>query len=97
MKKRPRINRWTKSRRDLIFSSDIKSSLVQPHFVVSGDDIDEEIESMPGVNRQSVDVLMKTIANDMEKGISSHMLFGVVDPHEKDPMATKASVGLITK
>ena len=91
MKKRPRINRWTESRRNLIFSSEIKSSLVQPHFVVSGDEIDEEIEGMPGVKRQSVDVLMKTIASDMEKGISSHMLFGVVDSHEKDPMATKAS------
>jgi len=91
VKKRPRINRWTQSRRDLIFSSSIKSSLVQPHFVVSGEGIDEAIDSMPGVNRQSVDVLMETIAKDMENGISSHMLFGVVDSHEKDPLASKAS------
>lgn len=91
MKKRPRINRWTQSRRDLIFSPGIKSSLVQPHFVVSGTGVDEEIESMPGVNRQSVDVLIETIGKDMENGLSSHMLFGVVDSHEKDPMATKAS------
>ena len=84
MKKRPRINRWTESRRNLIFSSDIKSSLVQPHFVVSGDEIDDEIEGMPGVKRQSVDVLIKTIASDMEKGISSHMFsFGVVDSPRK--------------
>ncbi len=91
MEKRPRINRWTQSRRDLIFSSSIKSSLVQPHFVVSGEGRDEAIDSMPGVNRQSVDVLMETIAEDMEHGISSHMLFGVVDSHEKDPLASKAS------
>ena len=91
MKKRPRINRWTQSRRDLIFSSSIKSSLVQPHFVVAGEGRDEEIDSMPGVNRQSVDVLMETIAKDMDNGISSHMLFGVVDHHEKDPLASKAS------
>ncbi|MFL2982073.1 MAG: porphobilinogen synthase, partial [Candidatus Poseidoniaceae archaeon] len=91
MKKRPRINRWTQSRRDLIFSSSIKSSLVQPHFVVAGEGRDEEIDSMPGVNRQSVDVLMETIAKDMDNGICSHMLFGVVDHHEKDPLASKAS------
>jgi len=91
MKNRPRINRWTQSRRDLIFSSSIKSSLVQPHFVVSGEGIDEAIDSMPGVNRQSVDVLMETIAKDMSNGISSHMLFGVVDSHDKDPLASKAS------
>ena len=91
MKKRPRINRWTQSRRDLIFSSGIKSSLVQPHFVVAGSGVDDPIETMPGINRQSVDVLIKTIAGDMDNGISSHMLFGVVDSHEKDPMASKAS------
>ena len=91
MKNRPRINRWTQSRRDLIFSSSIKSSLVQPHFVVSGEGIDEAIDSMPGVNRQSVDVLMETIAKDMSNGITSHMLFGVVDSHDKDPLASKAS------
>lgn len=91
MKKRPRINRWTQSRRDLIFSPGIKSSLVQPHFVVSGTGVDEEIESMPGVSRQSVDVLIESIGKDMENGLTSHMLFGVVDSHEKDPMATKAS------
>ena len=89
--KRPRINRWTQSRRDLIFSSEIKSSLVQPHFVVAGSGVNDAIETMPGISRQSVDVLMETIAGDMDNGISSHMLFGVVDSHEKDPMASKAS------
>ena len=51
---RPRINRWTKARRDLNFDVSIKSSLVQPHFVVDGEGIDEPISSMPGINRQSV-------------------------------------------
>jgi porphobilinogen synthase len=91
MKKRPRINRWTQSRRDLIFSPTIESSLVQPHFVVAGNGVNEAIESMPGISRQSVDVLLETIAGDMENGICSHMLFGVVESHEKDPMASKAS------
>jgi len=88
---RPRINRWTISRRNLNFSSDIKSSLVQAHFVVSGSGVDEPIQSMPGINRQSVDVLCKTIASDMALGIKAHMLFAVVDHHQKDPTASKAS------
>ena len=70
---RPRINRWTQTRRDLIFDSSIKSSLVQPHFLVSGEGIDEPISSMPGISRQSVDKLLETISNDMKLGISSHM------------------------
>ena len=46
---------------------------------------------MPGINRQSVDKLIETISNDMELGICSHMLFPVVDEHDKDSYASKAS------
>ncbi len=88
---RPRINRWTKARRDLNFDLSIKSSLVQPHFVVSGEGIDETISSMPGINRQSVDKLLDTISKDMELGIKSHMLFPVLDLEDKDSYASKAS------
>ena len=71
---RPRINRWTQSRRNLIFDPSIKSSLVQPHFLVSGEGIDEPISSMPGINRQSVDKLMETISRDMILVIRIRML-----------------------
>ena len=88
---RPRINRWTKARRDLNFDISIKSSLVQPHFVVGGEGIDEPISSMPGINRQSVDKLLETISKDMEMGINSHMIFPVLDSKDKDSYATNAS------
>ncbi len=91
MRLRPRINRWTASRRELNYNPSIQSSLVQPHFVVAGKGIDEPIASMPGINRQSPDVLMETISSDMDLGIHSHMLFPVVDGHEKDPTASIAS------
>ena len=58
---------------------------------MAGTGVDEAIESMPGISRQSVDVLMETIASDMKNGISSHMLFGVVESHEKDSTASKVS------
>ena len=63
---RQRINRFTPSRRDLIYSRDIEASLVQPHFVVSGKLRSEEIDDMPGIYRQSVDVLLDTIGRDMD-------------------------------
>ncbi len=91
MKIRPRINRWTSARRNLINGSSIQSSLVQPHFVVEGDMVNEPILTMPGINRQSVDVLVKTIEKDMEMGITSHMLFPVLKQSDKDPIASKAS------
>ncbi|MBT60538.1 MAG: porphobilinogen synthase [Euryarchaeota archaeon] len=91
MKIRPRINRWTAARRKLINSSSIAHSLVQPHFVVDGEGVDVEINSMPGISLQSVDVLVQTIADDMAMGISNHMLFPIVDPSLKDSAATVAS------
>ena len=88
---RLRINRFTPSRRDLIYSRDIEASLVQPHFVVSGKLRSEEIDDMPGIYRQSVDVLLDTIGRDMDMGLTSHMLFYVMDEELKDPIATMAS------
>ncbi|MCP2504372.1 MAG: porphobilinogen synthase [Candidatus Poseidoniaceae archaeon] len=91
MNLRPRINRWTPSRRDLNFSASIHSSLVQPHFVVAGEGVDQPIASMPGIHRQSPDVLLQTIAADMKLGIHSHMLFPVLEEQEKDSTASAAS------
>ncbi|MBH33159.1 MAG: porphobilinogen synthase [Euryarchaeota archaeon] len=88
---RARINRWTPARRNLVFDDDIRTSLVQPHFVVAGKDVDQPIPSMPGINRQSVDVLLKTIDLDMKMGLFSHMLFLVLDAEKKDPTASFAS------
>ncbi len=88
---RPRINRWTSARRDLIFGNSIESSLVQPHFVVSGENIDTPISGMPGINRQSVDVLIETIQKDMQLGLTSHMLFLVMDDKRRDGNASYAS------
>ena len=90
MKRRPRINRWTEARRNLVFSNSIKQSLVQPHFVVAGEGINDPIKSMPGISRQSVDVLLETIGVDMQHGINAHMLFGVIDSDLKDSTASKA-------
>ena len=89
---RLRINRFTPSRRDLIYSRGIRFSLVQPHFVVSGKSRCEEIDDMPGIYRQSADVLLETIGRDMEIGLTAHMLFYVMEENLKDPTATNASM-----
>ena len=88
---RPRINRWTKARRDLIFGSRLAQSLVQPHFVVSGSGIDQTIPGMPSINRQSKDVLIETISRDLSLGLSAHMIFPVMSESEKDHGGTKAA------
>ena len=91
MKTRMRINRWTDARRELLFGDFSLKSLVQPHFVVKGNNVDDPISGMEGIHHQSVDVLIETIRSDVKSGIHSIMLFGVVDAAEKDENATKAS------
>lgn len=90
MKIRPRINRWTASRRNLLFDGSLLSSLVQPHFVVEGSGINEPIEGMPGINQQSVDTLIETVKEDARHGIHAVMLFGVVAKEHKDSLAAHA-------
>ena len=87
---RPRINRWTTARRDLLFGDSVLASLVQPHFVVDGEGVDEPIRGMPGIHQQSVDVLLKTVEEDASHGVRAVMLFGVVDAEHKDEHATHA-------
>ena len=87
---RPRINRWTAARRDLLFGDSVLASLVQPHFVVDGEGVDEPIRGMPGIHQQSVDVLLKTVEEDASHGVRAVMLFGVVDAEQKDEHATHA-------
>ncbi len=65
--------------------------LIQPHFVISGNGVDEPIDGLVGINRQSVDVLMETVASDMALGISAVMLFPVIDKPHRDATGTMAS------
>ena len=91
MKARPRINRWTEARRELLFGDFSLKSLVQPHFVVQGSNVDNPVNGMDGIHQQSVDVLIETVRKDVEHGITAIMLFGVVEQSDKDEHATKAS------
>ncbi len=87
---RPRINRWTAARRELLFGDSMLASLVQPHFVVAGEGVDTPIEGMPGIHQQSVDVLLQTVKDDFAHGLRAVMLFGVVASEHKDAHASHA-------
>ena len=87
---RPRINRWTAARRELLFGDSMLTSLVQPHFVVAGEGVDAPIEGMPGIHQQSVDVLLQTVKDDVAHGLRAVMLFGVVASEHKDAHASHA-------
>lgn len=81
---RPRRLRYSPVVRDLVAESRLDSHmLVQPHFVVPGEGISEPIPSMPGIDHQSVDRLIDTVASDLDLGIRSVLLFGVPEDQAK--------------
>lgn len=65
-------------------------NLMYPVFIVSDDDSFQPIASMPGQARMGVKVLRDHLAPLVEKGLSSILLFGVIDSAMKDDRATHA-------
>lgn len=64
------------------------NDLVAPFFVVYGNGIREEISSMPGVYRLSVDNLVKEVQELKSLGVPAVILFGI--PVEKDEVGSQA-------
>ncbi|MCX8124978.1 MAG: porphobilinogen synthase [Spirochaetes bacterium] len=62
--------------------------LIMPYFVIEGTHIDQPIESMPGINRLSIDNLLKQLEKDVKLGVQSIILFGI--PYGKDEKASGA-------
>jgi porphobilinogen synthase len=78
--------------RDLVAEARLDSRmLVQPHFVVPGAGISEEINAMPGIDHQSVDRLVDTVGRDLGLGIRACLLFGVPDDSVKAPDGSGAA------
>lgn len=86
---RPRRLRKNESMRALIRETQLSpAQFVYPVFIAPGKNKREEISSMPGVFRLSVDQLKKEAEECMELGVNSMILFGL--PEEKDAMGTGA-------
>lgn len=89
LKERPRRLRSSQNIRDLIRETKLSSSdFIKPLFVVTGENIKEEISSMPGNYHFSLDQLEKEAANLVEIGIKGVILFGI--PKYKDAEASSA-------
>jgi porphobilinogen synthase len=66
------------------------NDLIYPVFVLDGKNRTEEVASMPGVKRQSIDVLLKTAEECVALGIPAIALFPVVDSQYKSLDAAEA-------
>ncbi len=85
MLERPRRNRRSQSIRSLIRETKVTADdLVYPLFVQEGNSIKEEIASLPGNYRWSLDTLLDEIGSCIEVGLHSFILFPKVPNDKKD-------------
>ncbi len=86
---RPRRLRKNETIRNMVAETAVNpDSLVYPMFVVEGEGVKEEIPSMPGQFRFSIDEILKELESCVALGIKSILLFGI--PSFKDEIASSA-------
>ncbi|MFJ7937250.1 porphobilinogen synthase [Peribacillus sp. NPDC096622] len=67
-----------------------KEDLIYPIFVIDGENVKNEINSMPGIYQLSMDNLGAEMDEVVSLGIQSVILFGVPFDHDKDEQGTGA-------
>jgi porphobilinogen synthase len=82
---RPRRMRRTPAMRRLVRETVLTvDDLIYPMFVMEGENNREEVSSMPGSYRYTLDLLLKEIAEVYALGINAIALFPAVPPEKKD-------------
>ena len=90
MRIRPRRLRRTPLLREALAETRLqREMLVQPHFVTEGGAERTPIASMPGIERTGIDALVERVGADLDLGLATVLLFGVVDA--KDASASSAT------
>ena len=88
---RLRRNRKSEAIRKIIQETHLAPhDLVAPLFVVDGEKKRVEIQSMPGVERLSIDLAVKEAKELHERGIQAIALFPVIDPKLKSDRGEEA-------
>jgi porphobilinogen synthase len=91
MIKRPRILRNTASIRSMVAETVLTpSDFIAPLFVIEGNSAREEISSMPGYYRMSLDLIKKEVKELYSLGIKSVLVFIKCDDELKDNKGTEA-------
>jgi len=84
--RRPRRTRSHPALRRLVRETSLsRDDLILPLFVVEGSSVYQEVSSMPGVYRESLDRLAETAKRAEGLGIPALILFGVPPREQKDP------------
>ena len=91
MLNRPRRMRVSSFSRTLMRENNISvSNLIYPMFVIEGNGIRQDIESMPGIQRLSIDELIKDASECQQLGIPAIAIFPYIDKKLKTDDASEA-------
>ncbi len=83
---RPRRLRRTEALRQMVQETHLRvQDLIYPLFVMEGENQRQEVESMPGCYRYTLDLLLKEVEEAANLGIPAVALFPVVPEEKKDP------------
>ncbi|MBQ8989300.1 MAG: porphobilinogen synthase [Prevotella sp.] len=89
--KRFRTYRLTQEIRDQYADVSINvKDFIYPYFVVEGEGVKEEIATMPGICRFSIDTLVEDVKEVYALGIDKVLLFGVIADEQKDERGSLA-------
>ncbi|MCG8338887.1 MAG: porphobilinogen synthase [Proteobacteria bacterium] len=89
---RPRRNRISESMRNLVRENCLKTSdLIMPLFVIEGHNQRQPIESMPGIDRLSTDLIVEKCKELHELRVPAVVLFPALDDSKKDPAAKESA------
>ena len=92
LRARPRRNRRTKAIRDLVRETELQPShLISPLFVIEGSQTSEPIESMPGIRRASIDLLVEEARELLSLGVGAVALFPALEESLKDSVASEST------
>ena len=96
--KRPRRLRGSENLRKMVRETRMdKSSLMYPMFVMEGENKEEEIPSMTGQYRYSLDRLPYKLEQLEKAGVNSIMLFGIPDHKDEVGSGAYAQDGIVQK
>jgi porphobilinogen synthase len=88
---RPRRLRRDEFTRNLVRENQVTPhDLIYPVFVLDGQNQRQQVGSMPGVERLSLDLLLPVAEDCVKLGIPVMALFPVIDPSLKDPTGKEA-------
>src|SRR5258708_6523571 len=88
---RPRRNRKNQTIRDLVQENNVAvSDFIYPLFLIEGKNKKTAINSMPGINRWSGDLLLKEIESCMKLGLKTFALFPNISDKLKDKTASES-------